>query len=90
MCASVVAHGDATPILEASEHAFDDIEMFCNPTRKHAWSGMLSSVAFERKHKVQSEGVWKTREGFRCHKHQDHKDFFRKFDAAPDWLFNNC
>ena len=28
MWASVVAHCDAAPILEASEHAFDDISLF--------------------------------------------------------------
>jgi putative transposase len=36
---------------------FDYIEMFDNPTRKHARNGMLSPVEFERQHKAQSEGV---------------------------------
>ncbi len=36
---------------------FDYIEMFYNPTRKHARNGMLSPAEFERQHKTQSEGV---------------------------------
>jgi putative transposase len=46
---------------EARQDMFDYIEMFYNPTRKHARNGMLSPVEFERQHKTQSEGVWKTR-----------------------------
>ncbi|GAB5376049.1 MAG: hypothetical protein AcusKO_25110 [Acuticoccus sp.] len=33
------------------EHVFDYIEMFYNPTRKHARNGMLSPIEFERQHK---------------------------------------
>lgn len=36
---------------------FDYIEMFYNPTRKHARNGMLSPVEFKRQHKTQAEGV---------------------------------
>ncbi|MCA0422945.1 MAG: IS3 family transposase [Proteobacteria bacterium] len=42
---------------EARQDVFDYIEMFYNPTRKHARNGMLSPVEFERQHKAQSEGV---------------------------------
>ncbi|MGU9982555.1 IS3 family transposase, partial [Phreatobacter sp. HK31-P] len=35
----------------------DYIEMFYNPTRKHARNGMLSPVEFERQHKARAEGV---------------------------------
>ena len=35
---------------EARRGVFDYIEMFYNPTRKHAWNGMLSPVEFERQH----------------------------------------
>ena len=42
---------------EARADVFDYIEMFCNPTRKHARNGMLSPVEFERQHKPQAEGV---------------------------------
>lgn len=42
---------------EARQDVFDYIEMFYNPTRKHARNGMLSPVEFERQHKTQSEGV---------------------------------
>ncbi len=41
---------------EARQDVFDYIEMFYNPTRKHARNGMLSPVEFERQHKPQSEG----------------------------------
>ena len=42
---------------EARQDVFDYIEMFYNPTRKHARNGMLSPVEFERQHKAQAEGV---------------------------------
>lgn len=42
---------------EARRDAFDYIEMFCNPTRKHARNGMLSPIEFERQHKATPEGV---------------------------------
>jgi len=46
---------------EARQDVFDYIEMFYNPTRKHARNGMLSPVEFERQFKTQPKGVWKTR-----------------------------
>lgn len=42
---------------EARQDVFDYIEMFYNPTRKHARNGMLSPVEFERQHKTLTEGV---------------------------------
>ena len=42
---------------EASRDVFDYIEMFYNPTRKHARNGMLSPVELERQHKAKAEGV---------------------------------
>ena len=42
---------------EARADVFDYIEMFYNPTRKHARNGMLSPVEFERQHKARAEGV---------------------------------
>jgi putative transposase len=42
---------------EARRDVFDYIEMFYNPTRKHARNGMLSSIDFERQHKAKAEGV---------------------------------
>jgi len=42
---------------EARRDVFDYIEMFYNPTRKHARNGMLSPVEFERQHKAKAEGV---------------------------------
>lgn len=42
---------------EARADVFDDIEMFYNPTRKHARNGMLSPVEFERQHKPQAKGI---------------------------------
>jgi putative transposase len=42
---------------QARADVFDYIEMFYNPTRKHARNGMLSPVEFERQHKTQAEGV---------------------------------
>ncbi len=42
---------------EASQDVFDYIEMFYNPTRKHARNGMLSPVEFERRNKTAIEGV---------------------------------
>jgi putative transposase len=42
---------------EARADVFDYIEMFYNPTRKHARNGMLSPVEFERQHNAQAEGV---------------------------------
>ena len=42
---------------EARRDVFDYIEMFYNPTRKHARNGMLSPIEFERQHKVKAEGV---------------------------------
>jgi hypothetical protein len=44
----------------------DVIKMFCNPTRKHTRNWKLSPVEFERQHKTQTEGVWKTRSDSRC------------------------
>ena len=41
---------------EARADVFDYIEMFYNPTRKHARNGMLSPVEFERRHKARAEG----------------------------------
>ncbi len=35
---------------EARQDVFDYIEMFCNPTRKHARNGMLPPVDFENTH----------------------------------------
>ncbi|MFG1259992.1 IS3 family transposase [Xanthobacter flavus] len=46
---------------EARRDVFDYIEMFYNPTRKHARNGMLSPIEFERQHKATPEGVQKTR-----------------------------
>uniref|UniRef100_UPI0035B0BA33 IS3 family transposase n=1 Tax=Methylocella sp. TaxID=1978226 RepID=UPI0035B0BA33 len=42
---------------EARADVFGYIEMFYNPTRKHARNGMLSPAEFERQHKMQAEGV---------------------------------
>ena len=42
---------------EARQDVFDYIEMFYNPTRKHARNGMLSPVEFEQQFKTQTEGV---------------------------------
>jgi len=42
---------------EARQDVFDYIEMFYNPTRKHARNGMLSPVDFERQRKLRPEGV---------------------------------
>ncbi|MEM5585974.1 IS3 family transposase, partial [Roseibium sp. AS2] len=39
------------------QDVFDYIEMFYNPTRKHARNGMLSHVEFERRQKMKAEGV---------------------------------
>lgn len=35
---------------KARQDVFDDIEMFHNPRRKHVRNGMLSPIAFERRH----------------------------------------
>ncbi|POF27934.1 integrase-like protein [Roseibium marinum] len=43
--------------VEARQDVFDYIEMFYNPKRKHARNGMLSPVGFERRQKMNSEGV---------------------------------
>ncbi len=48
---------------EARRDVFDYIEMLYNPTRQHAWNGMLAPIEFERKHKAKAEGVQKTRGG---------------------------
>ena len=48
---------------EARRDVFDYIEMFHNPTRKHARNRMLSPIEFERLHKANPDGVWKTRGG---------------------------
>ncbi|GLQ12100.1 hypothetical protein GCM10007913_40320 [Devosia yakushimensis] len=37
---------------EARQDVFDYIEMFYNPTRKHARNGMLSPVEFEKRHQI--------------------------------------
>lgn len=42
---------------EAKQDVFDYIEMFYNPTRKHARNGMLSPVEFERQQQARTEGV---------------------------------
>ena len=42
---------------EARQDVFDYIEMFYNPTRKHARNGMLSPVEFERRNKTATAGV---------------------------------
>ena len=42
---------------EARRDVFDHIEMFYNPTRKHARNGMLSPIEFERQHKAKVEDV---------------------------------
>ena len=44
-------------------NAFDDIEMFDNPTRKHALNGVQSPVSLEPQHKAQAEGVWMAQGG---------------------------
>ena len=46
---------------EARQDVFDYIEMFYNPKRKHVRNGMLSPVACERQHKIQTEGVYESR-----------------------------
>ena len=46
----------------ARQDVFDDIEMFYNPKRKYANSGMLSPVDFEtRQQKLNEAGVQETR-----------------------------
>jgi putative transposase len=42
---------------DARQDVFDYIEMFYNPQRKHAKNGMLSPVEFERKQKLNPQGV---------------------------------
>ena len=42
---------------EARWDVIDYIEMFYNPTRKHARNGMLSSNEFERQHNSKAEGL---------------------------------
>jgi putative transposase len=42
---------------EAHRDVFDYIEMFYNPTGKHARNGILSPIEFERQHKAIPEGV---------------------------------
>ena len=42
---------------EARQDAFDYMEMFYNPKRKHARNGMLSPVEFERQKMMRREGV---------------------------------
>lgn len=42
---------------------FDCIEIFYNPTRKHARNGTLSPIEFEREHNAQADGVSKARGG---------------------------
>lgn len=37
---------------EARQDVFDYVEMFYNPTRKHLRNGMLSTVAFEKRHQI--------------------------------------
>ncbi len=43
--------------VDARQDVFDYIEMFYNPTRKHARNGMLSPVDFERQQEMKTEGV---------------------------------
>ena len=42
---------------EALRHVFDYIEIFYNRTRKHARSGMLSPIEFERQQNAKAQGV---------------------------------
>ena len=42
---------------EARKDVFDYIEMFYNPTRKHARNGMLSPIDFECQQKTKTESV---------------------------------
>lgn len=42
---------------EARQDVFDYIEMFYNPKRKHAHNGMLSPIEFERRQKLNNQGV---------------------------------
>ena len=42
---------------QARQDVFDYIEMFYNPTRKHARNGMLSPANFEAQQKTRTEGV---------------------------------
>ena len=42
---------------DARQDAFDYIEMFCNPQRKHARNGMLSPITFEQQQKLNLQGV---------------------------------
>jgi putative transposase len=42
---------------EARQDVFDYIEMLYDPKRKHARSGVLSPVEFERRRKMRHEGV---------------------------------
>ncbi|MEO9527582.1 IS3 family transposase [Roseibium sp.] len=43
--------------VEARQDVFNYIEMFYNPTPKHARNGMLSPFEFERRQKMKAEGV---------------------------------
>ena len=42
---------------KARSDAFDYIEMFYNPKRKHANNGMLSPINFEKQQKMKQQGV---------------------------------
>ncbi|MBP2150315.1 putative transposase [Xanthobacter flavus] len=70
---------------EARRDVFDYIEMFYNPTRKHARNGMLSPIEFELRHKAKAEGVWKTRGGSVRYRLLSPPDLcFRTSPKAPD------
>jgi|GEM_PF-1276809 len=59
---------------EARKDAFDHIERFYNPIRKHVRYAMLSPVNFERQQYMSTEGVLKT-QGY------SHHLFSRQFPA---------
>lgn len=64
ICSSAsVSAARSTARDEARRAAVDYIEMFHNPTRKHAHNGMLSPIAFDRRNKAKADGVRKTRGG---------------------------
>ena len=46
---------------DARQDAFDYIEFFYNPQRKHVRNGMLSPIAFEQQQKLKLQGVFKSR-----------------------------
>lgn len=46
---------------EARQDVCDDIEMFCNPKRKHARNRVLSPAKFERQQRMRRESIEETR-----------------------------